>query len=141
MFRLSVLCLISINTRSYLLWFFLHIFSYVRLRQAEPVSTAGQRQLQTLPCLEVLTIDLVKNLAGVLCDSHLEYIFKFLLQIKTQSEEEGYKSGKVNFLLWSWGFSRPTHSGNNGNLKWKYPRFIFLYTSGILFLNIRFKVS
>lgn len=30
---------------------------------------------------------------------------------------------------------------SNGNLEWKYPRFIFPHASGILFMNIRFKVS
>lgn len=82
-------------------FFFLQIFSYVRLRQAEPVSTAVQRQQHTLACLQAPTVHLlVKDLAGVLCYSHLlVYIFRFLLQIKTQSEEERRKSGKVNFLL------------------------------------------
>lgn len=94
-FRLQGLCLISINTRSSLfLFFFLHTFSYVRLRKAEPVLTAGQRQ-QHIACLQTLTFDLLfKDLAGVLCDSIYS---DFFCKLKHKLKKKGTKVEKLVF--------------------------------------------
>lgn len=76
--------------------FFLHIFSYVRLRKAEPVLTVGQRQQHILACLQALTFDLlVKDLAGVLCDSIYS---DFFCKLKHKLKKKGTKVEKFSAL-------------------------------------------
>lgn len=67
----------------------------MRLRKAEPVLTVGQRQQHILACLQALTFDLlVKDLAGVLCDSIYS---DFFCKLKHKLKKKGTKVEKLVF--------------------------------------------